>query len=399
LKSVIIISWRRSLVRRIYMDNAATTPIHPVVREAMLPYLGQAFGNPSSIYEEGREARKAVETARAQAAKALGADSSEIIFTSGGTEADNLAVIGAARANSEAGNHIITSVIEHHAVLEPCHYLEKNGYEVTCLPVDSQGLVDPDGVRKALRSSTILVSIMHANNEVGAIEPIEEIGAICREAGVPLHSDAVQTMGQLGVDVDRLGVSLLTASGHKIYGPKGTGCLYVRSDTRMQGLMLGGGQERKLRSGTENVAGIVAFGKAMELAGREWKERAEHVLPLRDRLIDGLLEIPDTELDGGRSQRLPNNANVRFRYIDGESICLHLDFLGVAASTGSACSSDSGEASHVLLALGIPPEEAHGSLRLTLGRENSMEDVEYLLEKLPAVIDNLRAMSPLYPGR
>jgi cysteine desulfurase len=386
-------------MKRIYMDHAATTPVHPAVREAMLPFLGQAFGNPSSIYEEGREARKAVEAARAQVAKALGADESEIIFTSGGTEADNLAVIGTIRANAKKGNHIITSAIEHHAVLEPCHWLEKNGCEITSLPVDAGGLVDPEQVRRAIKSSTVLVSIMHANNEIGTIQPIKEISVICREAGVTLHTDAVQTVGQLDVNVDKLGVSLLTASGHKIYGVKGTGCLYIRKRTRLQPVMLGGGQERKLRSGTENVAGIVGFGKAMELASAEWRERAEHVLPLRDRLIEGLLEIQDTELNGDRKRRLPNNANVRFKYIEGESICLHLDFLGIAASTGSACSSESLEASHVLLALGIEPQDAHGSLRLSLGRENGMEDVEYVLEKLPGVIEKLRQMSPLYPSR
>ncbi|OFW56428.1 MAG: cysteine desulfurase NifS [Candidatus Solincola sediminis] len=386
-------------MRRIYMDNAATTPVHPEVLEAMLPYFKEGFGNPSSIYQEGREARKAIEAAREKVAQALGAESSEIFFTSGGTEADNLAVLGVARANAKKGNHIVTSAIEHHAVLEPCHWLEKEGFRITRLPVDSGGLVDPDDVRKALTGSTILVSIMHANNEVGSIEPIEEISQVCREAGVLLHSDAVQSMGQLDVNVDKLGVDLLTATGHKIYGPKGTGCLYMRKRTKLQGLMLGGGQEKRVRSGTENVAGIIGFGKAMELAGAGWKERSEHMLPLRDRLIEGLLEgIPYTELNGDRHRRLPNNANVRFKFIEGEAICLRLDYLGIAASTGSACSSDSLEASHVLLALGIPIEEAHGSLRLTLGRENTAEDVDYVLEKLPGVIESLRAMSPLYPG-
>lgn len=387
-------------MRRIYMDNAATTPLHPAVLEAMLPYLQYHFGNPSSIYEEGREARKAIENARSQVAAALGAKSSEIYFTSGGTEADNLAVLGMARANAKKGDHIITSAIEHHAVLEPCHYLEKEGFKVTHLPVDSGGLVDPDDLRRAITPSTILVSMMHANNEVGTIEPIEEISGICREAGVPLHSDAVQTVGALDVNVDRLGVALLSASGHKIYGPKGVGCLYVRKKTRLQAVILGGGQEEKIRSGTENVAGIVGFGKAMELAATEWKERSEHVLPLRDRLIEGLLaNIPYTELSGDRVKRLPNNVNVRFKFIEGEAICLRLDFLGIAASTGSACSSDSLEPSHVLTAMSVPVEEAHGSMRLTLGRENTGEDVDYVLEQLPAVIESLRAMSPLYPGR
>lgn len=386
-------------MRRIYMDHAATTPIHPEVTEAMLPYLGERFGNPSSIYAEGREARKAVEAARSQVAEALGADPAEICFTSGGTEADNLAVIGTARANRDRGDHVITDIIEHHAVLEPCHYLEKEGYQVTYLPVDGAGLVDPEEVRKAITPSTILVSMMHANNEIGTIQPIEEVSIICREAGVCLHTDAVQTAGALDAGVDRLGVDLLSLSAHKLYGPKGIGCLYVRRGTELQSILLGGGQEKGMRSGTENVAGIVGFGIAMQLAAREWKERSDHVRPLRDRLIDGILErIPHTRLNGGRDRRLPNNVNILFAYIEGEAICLKLDFLGIAASTGSACSSVSGEASHVLLALGILQEEAHGSLRLTLGRENTPDDVDYVLEELPRVIEELRQMSPLYPG-
>jgi cysteine desulfurase len=386
-------------MRRIYMDHAATTPIHPEVTEAMLPFLEERFGNPSSIYGEGREARKALEAARSEVAEALGAEPMEICFTSGGTEADNLAVVGTARANRERGDHIITNVIEHHAVLEPCHFLEKEGFGVTYLPVDGDGLVDPDEVRKAITPSTILVSIMHANNEIGTIQPVEEVSAICREASVYLHTDAVQTAGALNADVNGLGVDMLSLSAHKLYGPKGTGCLYIRKGTELQSILLGGGQERGMRSGTENVAGIVGFGTAMRLAAREWEERSEHLRPLRDRLIDGILErIPHTRLNGHREHRLPNNINVLFSYIEGEAICLKLDFLGIAASTGSACSSVSGEASHVLLALGIPQEEAHGSLRLTLGRENTQDDVDYVLEELPRVIEELRRMSPLYPG-
>jgi len=386
-------------MRRIYMDHAATTPFHPEVTEAMLPYLGERFGNPSSIYSEGREARKAVETARAQVAEALGADPAEIFFTSGGTEADNLAVMGVARANRDRGDHIVTTVVEHHAVLEPCHYLEKEGFKTSYLPVDSAGLVDPAEVRKALTPSTLLVSVMHANNEVGTVQPIEEISAICRDAGVYLHTDAVQTVGALEVDAGRLGVDLLSVSAHKLYGPKGTGCLYVRRGTKLRGIILGGGQEKGMRSGTENVAGIVGFGAAVRLAAREWEQRSDQVRPLRDRLIAGILErIPYTRLNGDRESRLPNNVNVLFDFIEGEAICLKLDFQGIAASTGSACSSESGEASHVLLALGIPPEEAHGSLRLTLGRENTEDDVDYVLEKLPPIIEELRQMSPLYPG-
>ena len=384
-------------MRRIYMDHAATTPLHPEVTAAMLPYLGERFGNPSSVYGEGREARKAVEGARARVAEALGADPSEIVFTSGGTEADNLAVIGVVHASGRESAHVVTTAIEHHAILEPCHFLESIGHQVTYLPVDGAGIVDPDEVRRAITPSTVLVSVMHANNEVGTVQPVEEISAVCREAGVYLHSDAVQTAGALDVDVDRLGVDMLSLSAHKLYGPKGTGCLYVRKGTRVQALLLGGGQERGMRSGTENVAGIVGFGKAMELAAQEWRERSERLLPLRERLIDGILErIPHTQLNGHRERRLPNNANVLFDFIEGEAICLKLDFKGIAASTGSACSSVSGEASHVLLALGIPPEKAHGSLRLTLGRENTVEDVEYVLETLPSIIEELRRMSPLY---
>ncbi len=384
---------------RIYLDHAATTPLHPEVTEAMLPYLGERFGNPSSIYTEGREVRKAVEASRIQVAEALGADPAEIFFTSGGTEADNLAVIGTARANRDRGDHIVTTVIEHHAVLEPCHYLEGEDFRVSYLPANAAGLVDPTELREAITPSTLLVSVMYANNEVGTIQPLAEIAAICRESGVYLHTDAVQAVGALDVDVGRLGVDMLSVSAHKLYGPKGVGCLYVRRGTKLQGILLGGGQEKGMRSGTENVAGIVGFGTAMRLVAREWRERSEHVLPLRERLIESILEhIPYTRLNGDRRRRLPNNVNVLFDFIEGEAICLKLDFQGIAASTGSACSSESGEASHVLLALGIPQEQAHGSLRLTLGRDNTAEDVEYVLEKLPPVIEELRRMSPIYPG-
>jgi len=386
-------------MRRIYMDHAATTPFHPEVTEAMLPYLGERFGNPSSIYSEGREARKAVEQARAQVAEALGADPEEIYLTSGGTEADNLAVLGTARANRERGSHIVTTNIEHHAVLEPCHHLENEGFRVTYLKVDEAGLIDPEQVRQVITSSTILVSVMQANNEIGTIQPIEEISAVCKEAGVYLHTDAVQAVGALEVDLSHLGVEMLSMSAHKLYGPKGTGCLYVRRGTKVEAILLGGGQEKRMRSGTENVAGIVGFGAAVRLAASEWRQRSDQVRPLRDRLIAGILErIPHTRLNGDHEHRLPNNVNVLFDYIEGEAICLKLDFQGIAASTGSACSSESGEASHVLLALGIPPERAHGSLRLTLGRENTAEDVDYVLEKLPPIIEELRRMSPLYPG-
>ncbi|MFW6113493.1 MAG: cysteine desulfurase NifS [Actinomycetota bacterium] len=386
-------------MKRIYMDHAATTPIHPEVREAMLPYLGERFGNPSSLCQEGREARKAVEQARAAVAEALGAEAEEIFFTGSGTEADNLAILGVAAANRDKGNHIITTRIEHHAVLEPCHFLESRGFELTFLPVDGEGIVDPGKVRKALRPSTILVTVMHANNEIGTIQPVAEISTLCREAGVYLHSDAVQTVGALDVDVDRLGVDLLSVSAHKLYGPKGVGCLYARRGTELRSVLLGGGQERGMRASTENVAGIVGLGKAVELTTREREQRSSHVAALRDRLIEGIFDtIPEVRLNGHREARLPNNANFLFRYIEGEAICLRMDFQGIAASTGSACSSESGEASHVLLALGVPLDEAHGSLRLTLGRDNTDQEVDYVLEKLPGIIQDLREMSPLYPG-
>ncbi len=387
-------------MRFIYLDHAATTPTHPEVVEAMIPYIREKFGNPSSIYSIAKEIREAVETSRKQVADALGANPEEIIFTSGGTEADNHAIEGVLYGSPQGKDHIITTSIEHHAVLEVCHYMEKRGFKVTYLRVDGEGLVDPEEVRKSITPRTALVSVMHANNEIGTIQPIEEISKITREAGVYLHVDAVQTVGALDVDVNNLGVDLLSVSAHKLYGPKGIGCLYVRKGTKLDSFIHGGAQERKRRAGTENVPGIIGFGKAMELARLERKERAEHLLPLRDKLITGILErVPDSFLNGHPTLRLPNNVNVRFKYIEGESICLNLDFLGIAASTGSACSSESLEPSHVLLSIGVSPEEAHGSVRFTLGRDNSEEDIDYVLENLPVVVEKLRAMSPLYPGR
>ncbi len=381
------------------MDHAATTPTHPAVVEAMLPYFSEYYGNPSSVYEAGIEVREAIEGAREQVARALGARPEEIVFTSGGTEADNHALKGVAFKCGEGRNHIVTTAIEHHAVLESCHYLEKHGYDLTILPVDGQGLVDPDEVKRAINQRTAIVSVMHANNEIGTVEPIREISAVTREAGVPLHVDAVQTAGALEVDVDGLGVDLLSVSAHKLYGPKGIGCLYVRKGTRIHPFIHGGAQEHKRRAGTENTPGIIGFGKAMELAMLEREERTAHLLPLRDRLIRGIEEsIPDACLNGHPTLRLPNNVHFRFKYIEGESICLNLDFLGVATSTGSACSSESLEPSHVLIALGLPHEEAHGSMRFTLGRDNTMEDVDYLIAELPPIIEKLRQMSPLYKG-
>jgi len=383
-------------MKRIYLDHAATTPTRPEVVEAMLPYFTDAFGNPSSIYSYGQEARGAVEEARTEVAELIGARSEEIIFTSGGTEADNFALKGVAFANEGKGNHIITTSIEHHAVLEVCKFLEKRGFRVTYLPVDEYGLVVPQDVKKAITDKTILISVMHANNEVGTIEPVEEIGKIAREAGVYFHTDAVQTMGHIPVNVDELKVDLLSISGHKFYGPKGVGAMYVRKGTKLISLMHGGEQEKRRRAGTENVPAIVGLGKAVELAGQDMGKEAERLAYLRDKLIKGLGDkIDHIRLNGHPARRLPNNVNVSIDFVEGESMLLNLDLEGICASTGSACSSASLEPSHVLLALGVLPEQAHGSLRFTLGRENSEEDVERVLEVLPGIVAKLRAMSPL----
>jgi cysteine desulfurase len=383
-------------MRRIYLDHAATTPTRPEVVKAMLPYFTDAFGNPSSIYSYGKEARGAVEEARTKVAELIGARSEEIIFTSGGTEADNYALKGVAYANERKGNHIITTSIEHHAVLEVCKFLEGRGFRITHLPVDKYGLVDPGDVKKAITGKTILISVMHANNEVGTIEPMEEIGKIAREAGVYFHTDAVQTVGHIPVNVDKLKVDLLAISAHKFHGPKGVGALYVRKGTRLIPFMHGGGQEKRRRAGTENVSAIVGLGKAVELAGREMGKEAERLAYLRDKLIKGLMEkIDHIRLNGHPMTRLPNNVNVSTDFVEGESLLLSLDLEGICASTGSACSSASLEPSHVLLALGVPAEQAHGSLRFTLGRENTELDVERVLEVLPGIVTRLRAMSPL----
>jgi cysteine desulfurase len=386
-------------MRRIYLDHAATTPTHPEVVEAMLPYFTDVFGNPSSIYSCGQEARAAVEEARTKVAGLIGARSEEIIFTSGGTEADNYALKGVAYANERKGNHIITTSIDHHAVMEACKFLERRGFKITCLPVDKYGLVDPQDVKKAITAKTILISVMHANNEVGTIEPVEEIGEIAREAGVYFHTDAVQTVGHIPVSVDKLRVDLLAISAHKFYGPKGVGALYVRKGTKLVSLMHGGEQERRRRAGTENVPAIVGLGKAAELAGQEMGKEAEWLAYLRDKLIKGLVEkIDHIRLNGHPTRRLPNNVNVSVDFVEGESMILNLDLEGICASTGSACSSASLEPSHVLLALGVPSEQAHCSLRFTLGRENTEADVERVLEVLPGIVAKLRAMSPLLRG-
>jgi len=381
---------------RIYLDHAATTPTHPDVVKAMLPFFTDAFGNPSSIYSYGQEAKAAVEKARTKTAELIGARSEEIVFTSGGTEADNFALKGVAYANGHKGNHIITTSIEHHAVMEVCKFLGRRGFTITYLPVDEYGLVDPDDVRKAITTKTMLISIIHANNEVGTIEPVSEIGKIAREAEVFFHTDAVQTVGHIPVNVDELKVDLLSISAHKFYGPKGVGALYVRKGTKLVPLMQGGEQEKMRRAGTENVPAIAGLGKAVELAGQEMDKEAERLVGLRDKVIKGLMDKVDhIRLNGHPTTRLPNNINVSVDFVEGESMLLNLDLEGICASTGSACSSASLEPSHVLLALGLSPEQAHGSLRFTLGRENSEEGMERVLDVLPGIVGKLRAMSPL----
>ncbi len=397
---IINICNRDGKMKRIYLDYAATTPTHPEVVKAMLPYFTEVFGNPSSIHSCGQEARRAIEAARAKIAGLIGARDEEIVFTSGGTEDNNLALKGVAWANEKKGNHIITSSVEHHAVIETCKFLEKRGFRVTYLPVDKYGLVNPDDVREAINDKTVLISVMHANNEVGTIEPIAEIGKIAKEAGVYFHTDAVQTVGHIPVNVNELGVDLLSMSAHKLYGPKGVGALYVRKGTRLLPLMHGGGQERGQRSSTENIPGIVGLGRAIELAQQEMNEEAERLTHLRGQLIQGLLgKIENTYLNGHPKTRLPNNVNVSVGYVEGESMVLNLDLEGICVSTGSACSSSSLEPSHVLLAMGLSHEQAHGSLRLSLGKWTTDEHVYRVLEVLPRVVTKLRAMSPLYKNR
>jgi len=387
-------------MKQIYLDYAATTPTHPEVVKAMLPYFTEVFGNPSGIYAYGQEAKGAIEEARSKVADLIGARDEEIVFTSGGTEADNFALKGVAFANQNKGNHIITSSIEHHAVIETGKFLERRGFSVTYLPVDGYGLVDPDDVRKAITDKTILISVMHANNEVGTMEPITEIGKIAKETGIYFHTDAVQTAGHIPVNVNELGVDLLSMSAHKLYGPKGVGALYIRKGTKLVSHMHGGGQERERRASTENVPGIVGFGRAAELAQREMSEEAKRLAYLRDQLIKGLQErIDHIRLNGHPLRRLPNNVNVSVDFVEGESMCLNLDLEGICASTGSACSSSSLESSHVLLAMGLPPEQAHGSLRLTLGKWTTEEEIGQVLEVLPRIVTRLRAMSPLLKNR
>lgn len=380
------------------MDHAGTTPVHPAVLDEMLPYFTEKFGNPSSMHETAREVKEPLVRARKRVADLIGARPEEIIFTSGGTEADNAAIIGIARAMESKGRHIITCAIEHHAVLHTVEFMAKNGWKTTVLPVDGTGLVDPGDVKKAITPETTLVTIMHGNNEVGTIEPVEEIGAIAREAGVAFHSDTVQTAGVVPIDVKKMNIDALSISAHKLYGPKGVGAMYLRKGVKFSAVQHGGGQELRRRAGTENTAGIIGFGKAAELALNEREERATHLLDLRERLKNGILNsIDDTTFNGHAVKRLPNNVNVCIRYIEGESMLLMLDMEGIAASSGSACTSGSLSPSHVLLALGIPVEVAHGSLRFTLGRKNTTEDVDHVLAVLPAIVKRLRAMSPILP--
>jgi cysteine desulfurase len=383
--------------RTIYLDHSATTFVKPEVLEAMIPYFTEHFGNPSSLYGIARHSKKAIDTARMQTAKALGADPDEIYFTSGGSESDNWAIKGVALANRKRGNHIITTQIEHHAVLHTCQYLEKEGFEITYLPVDRYGLVDPGDLEKAITDKTILISVMYANNEIGTTEPVAELGAVARKHKVYFHTDAVQAVGNIPIDVQSQNIDLLSLSAHKFYGPKGIGALYIKKGVRIDNLIHGGGQERKRRAGTENIAGIVGLGKAIELATADIPGHNARIKAMRDRLIRGVLDkIPNSLLNGHPEKRLPGNFNVSFEFIEGESMLLLLDDEGVCASTGSACTSGSLEPSHVLLATGLPVEISHGSLRLTLGDANTEGDVDFVLEILPRIVKKLRDMSPLY---
>ena len=378
-------------MKRIYLDYAATTPVAKEVLEAMLPFFSQKYGNAASIHSFGREAKEAIDESRKNAAKVIGAEPHEIVFTSGGSESDNIAL----RGLLNKGDHVITSAFEHHAIMHTCEALEKEGVRVTILPVTKDGFVKPQDVEKAITKSTKLVSIMHANNEIGTIQPVQEIGKICRDHNILFHTDAVQTFGKIPIDVKKMSIDLLSASGHKVYGPKGVGCLYVKSGVPLRPLITGGSQEHGFRAGTHNASGIVGFGKAAELALKNMGKEAAYVTKLRDMLIDGVLKIPDSWLNGSRQNRLPNNTNFGFDYIEGESIVLHLDIKGVAGSTGSACSSESLTPSHVLTSIGLSLVKAHGSLRLTLGKDNTKAEIDYTIGVLPEIIENLRRISPM----
>lgn len=383
--------------RQVYMDNAATTPIRSEVVDAMIPVLREDFGNPSSIYKLGRDSKKLLEESRETVARAIGADAKEIYFTSGGSESDNWAVKGIAHAHSAKGNHIITTKMEHHAILHPCQYLEKNGFEVTYLDVDEYGMVKLDELKKAIKKETVLITIIFANNEVGTVQPIKEIGEIAKEHGVLFHTDAVQAIGNLEVDVNELNIDLLSMTAHKIYGPKGVGALYIRKGVKITPLIHGGAQEKKRRAGTENIPSIVGFAKAIELATENLEEHNKKLTTLRDKLIHDIREkIDHVKLNGHPEKRHPGNVNFSFEYIEGESLLLSLDMLGISASSGSACTSGSLDPSHVLLCMGLPHEIAHGSLRLSLGDFNKEEDIDYVVDNLVTIVDRLRQMSPLY---
>ena len=384
-------------MKKVYLDYAATTPTDPEVLAAMQPYFFEKSGNASSLHAYGQEAKKGVEDAREMLAEFIGAKPEEIVFTSGGTESDNYALLGSAYALEKKGNHIITSAIEHHAIIEPLKFLEKKGFKITYLKVDKDGLVSPQELKDTITDKTILVSIMQANNEIGTLEPIAELGKIVKEKGIYFHTDAVQTIGHIPVNVDELNVNLLSLSAHKFYGPKGVGALYVRKGTRLETFMRGGDQERGRRGSTYNTTGIVGLGKAIELCQKNMKNEIKLQSALRDKLIKEIpSRIPEVRLNGHPEKRLPNNVNFSIKYIEGESMLLNLDLLGIACSTGSACTSSSLEPSHVLLAIGLDHETAHGSLRITLGRWTKESEIDYFLEKLPLVVQKLRAMSPLY---
>lgn len=380
-----------------YFDNAATTKIRPEVVDTMMPFITENYGNPSSIYKISRGNKEAVEKAREQIAKAINAKTNEIYFTAGGSESDNWALKGIADSYSSKGKHIITSCIEHHAILHTCEYLETKGYEITYLPVDEYGKIRMEDLKNAIREDTILVSIMFANNEIGTIQPIAEIGALCKEKNIIFHTDAVQAVGHVPIDVEAMNINLLSMSGHKFYGPKGIGALYIGKGLKIGSYIHGGAQERKRRAGTENVPGIVGMGKALELAVNEMDEEIPRLTALRSKLIDGILNtIPHARLNGHSTDRLPGNINISFEFIEGESMLLLLDMQGIYASSGSACTSGSLDPSHVLLAIGLPHEKAHGSLRLSMGHFTTEADVDYVLEKLPPIVSRLRDMSPLY---
>ena len=381
----------------IYLDNAATTKTSEEVVAAMLPYFTEYYGNPSSVYEFASESKKAVSNARRTIAETLGAQENEIYFTAGGSEADNWALKATAEAYQSKGKHIITTKIEHHAILHTAEYLEKRGFEITYIGVDENGVVKVDELEKAIRPDTILISVMFANNEIGTIQPIKEIGEIAKKHGVLFHTDAVQAYGQLPINVDELHIDMLSSSGHKLNGPKGIGFLYIRKGVKIRSFVHGGAQERKRRAGTENVPGIVGYGKAAEIAAKTMKERTAKEIELRDHLIDRVLaEVPYTRLNGHRTNRLPNNANFSFQFVEGESLLILLDNNGICASSGSACTSGSLDPSHVLLAIGLPHEIAHGSLRLTLSAETTMEDIDFVVDCIKQIIERLRSMSPLY---